>query len=201
MVDKRADAPEAEGPVAAAKKRTESQKTAFEAEQMARKERFERESAAAVNTAERAQAAAEEKAAADEELRVAQEANDELALAHGYLTDADFAQRREVLLQNTPTCLLPHQVLAEDAARGLPTDTVKMAFPTHAILVDPPRRVLFLKGINDVPLSLSDHQHLANIGAHRVGDDGKPEPAEAREKRVAEARAKREAASDKGKGA
>jgi len=182
------------GPVEAVKQENAARQAAFEAEQKARQERFERENEAAVHKAERAQAEAERKAADDEAIRVAQEENDALALKHGWLTDADLIQRKDFAQQHLPGAYLPHQVLAE----GEPT--VKMVFPTHAILnTDDGKKVLIYKGYNDIPESLSDHQHLANLGAHRVGDDGKPEPAEARTKRVAEARAKREAAEAKAK--
>jgi hypothetical protein len=54
-------------------------------------------------------------------------------------------------------------------------------------------RVLFYKGYHDVPVTLADHQYLADSGAYRLGDDGKPEDSEARTERTKKTKAERRA--------
>lgn len=202
--DKTKDQPEPVDAVAALEDRQAAQRKQFEAEQEGRATHFEHEQEAAKTKLERDQATAQEKAKADAALREANQANDEQAYADGILTDTDMATRSQVLAQHHG-CLMPHEAL-------LPNEpTVKMAFPRTVMLTrsatdirnsDPlwasgnfdgnypnaithGSKVLFLKGYQDVPESLADHEYLFHNGAYRLNDDGKPETPVQRAERIA----------------
>jgi hypothetical protein len=169
-----------------------ARKAAFEAEQASRQEKFERDTEAATNKLERDHEAAVAKANADEELRAAQQENDDIAFKHGWLTEADLEQRKIVAATQANHALLPHQAIGPDE------ETVKMAFPTHVTVNtdptddQPSQRIFFNKGVHDVPVSVSDHPYLADNGAVRIDDAGKPEAPDARAQRLKTAHDKAE---------
>jgi hypothetical protein len=72
---------------------------------------------------------------------------------------------------------------ARDDGRDFPLGIV--AHRSAITPVTPNTRVIFQKGYQDVPVSLADHAYLYASGAYRIGDDGKPEKADARNKRLA----------------
>lgn len=180
----------------------------FAAEQQSRAEAFERDQAAQEQALERQEAidkANAEKAAA---IAKARADNDEAALNAGLITHDDLLNRPAMLASyQGQGVLLPHEAVGPDE------DTVKMAFPRNVVLthsaadvkrLDPDKptidspiqhgsRVLFYKGYHDVPMTLADHQYLADSGAYRLGADGKPEDSEARNDRVKKTKAERRA--------
>jgi hypothetical protein len=178
----------------------ERRKASFESEQKARQEAFERENSAAESKAKREHDAAEAKAEELEKQAAADAENDDLAFRHGYLTTDDLHARREFAQQHESWAVRAHKcLLAGEAA-------VKMAFSRNILLnVNTPEggsnKIMFLKGINDVPEHLADHGYLADAGAYRIDADGKPEAPEAREERVrvaAEKKAQEKSPADKG---
>ena len=82
-----------------------------------------------------------------------------------------------------------------------------MPFPRNMILnlhspepdttIHTGHKVMFLKGYNDVPESISDHPYLYDNGVRRTDKDGKPEPEKDRLARVKDKQAKADKAADK----
>lgn len=189
---------------AAAKTRRDN----FELEQKSRAEAFERDQNAREQALERQEsedAANAEKAAA---IAKARADNDEAALNAGLITHDDLLNRPAMLASyQGQGVLLPHEAVGPDE------DTVKMAFPRNVVLthsaadvkrLDPDKptidspiqhgsRILFYKGYHDVPVTLADHQYLADSGAYRLGADGKPETRDAYNDRVKKTRDDRKA--------
>jgi hypothetical protein len=183
-----------------------ARREAFELEQKARAEAFEREQAANAQRQERIEQEAAHNAEVAKAIAEARAKNDEAALNDGFITHDDLLNR-STMLASYHGVLLPHETVVPDEA------TVKMAFPRNVVLthsasdvkrlnpdvplIDSPiqhgSRVLFYKGYHDVPLTLADHQYLADSGAYRLGSDGKPEAPEARAERVKAAKEERKA--------
>lgn len=180
----------------------DQRKKQFEVDQKARAEAFERDATASERKLERAEQMAAEKAEYDAKIAAEDQALDDAAIADGFLTHDDIVAHRTMMAPHHD-CLLPHQALADGEA------VIRMAFPRTVVLTqsavdlrrqyginDPKEgdapisaiahgsRVLFRKGYRNVPVHLADSAWLADNGAYRVGDDGKPETADARAARL-----------------
>jgi hypothetical protein len=192
----------------------EQRQKQFEVTQEAERKRFERDSEAAKREADRNQQLAAAKAERDDKLTKRRAELHTMGLEHGFINDADI-EARQARLAPLQDCMSPHDALRPGE------NTVLMAFPHDVVLTlsahdmramhglsddDLPEgtgvvthgaRVLFQKGLQDVPESISDYPWLADHGAYRVSDDGKPETPEEREQRINGKRAKDERAEER----
>jgi hypothetical protein len=200
--DIKEDSKDVKTPEQVRREAADTRKKQFEADQKTRAEIFERDATASERKLERGEQMAAEKAEYDAKVAAEDQALDDAAIADGLLTHDDLVRHRTMMAPHHD-CLLPHQALAEGEA------TVRMAFPRTVVLtqsavdlrhqygIDDPKegdapisaiahgsRVLFRKGYRNVPLHLADSAWLADNGAYRVGDDGKPETADARAARL-----------------
>lgn len=190
----------AEALAADREQRAEARRTQFESEQAARAAEFDRSEKAAATKFEHDAILAAETDKRQAAILANEAENDKLAYSCGLLSDADLAQHVNYLAPHHDY-VMPHDALLADEA------TVKMAFPQTVTLtrspsdirtVDPrfdseyaneegrqailpvgvASRILFRKGVRDVPLHLADHDWLASNGAYRVKGDGAPMTAE-----------------------
>lgn len=181
----------------------EQRKAAFDTEQKARAQNFEREHNATITRMQRDHDFAEQKAERDEKFAERQQELSDMSFAHGLITHDGVLKQRDLLAPHAQQgVLLPNAALAPGE------ETILMAFPRTVILTlsanDVKRitkagvesedygqgtnahgtRVLFYQGYNDVPVGLADHGYLYDAGAYRADDDGKPEGADERTKRL-----------------